>query len=199
MVKKLQAAKEVLKAAKSAPSKSPLNEHLETILTLRDKSYSWRDIAAFLTEHGVETDHSKIFRFVNKQRRNKMDPYENYFVPTSNQYLSALKDIEEKMTEQQKGMLGFHYNAHNRTASFGELASAVGYKSANIEYGKFGRALGEKLEMKFSPMDETGEDKPFFCSSIGAGSLYKKKGQDYQLIMHHELSKAITESGWFKN
>ena len=163
MAKKSRTAKEVLKAAISAPSKSPLNEHLETILTLRDKSYSWRDVAAFLIEHGVETDHSKIFRFMNKQRRIKMDPYENYFVPTSNQYLSALKAIEEKMTEQHKGMLGFHYNAHNRTATFGELASAVGYESANLEYGRFGRILGEKLEMKFSPMDESGEDKPFFC------------------------------------
>lgn len=197
MVKKLQTAKEVLKAAISAPSKSPLDDHLETILTLRGKSYSWRDIAAFLNERGVETDHSKIFRFI-KQWRKKMD----YFIPTSNQYLSALKDVEENMTEKQKDMLGFHYNAHNRTATFSELASAVEYpnhNSANIQYGLFGRALGEKLEMKFAPMYDDREYEPFFCSSIGAGNINRKQGDDFQLIMHHELAKAITELGWFKN
>jgi len=201
MIKKIQAAKELLKAAKSAPSKAPLTEHLDTILTLRDKSYSWRDIAVFLNEHGVVTDHSKIFRFISKQRRNKMDPYKNYFIPTSNQYHAALKDIKDNITEKQKDMLGFHFKAHNRTATFGELASAVeypNYNTANLQYGLFGRTLGEQLGMIFVPMYENDGGEPFLCSSIGAGNIYRQQESDYQLVMHHELAKALGELGWFQ-
>jgi len=201
MIKKKQTAKELLKAAKSAPSKAPLAEHLDTILTLREKSYSWRDIAAFLNEHGVVTEHSKIFRFINKQRSTKMDSYKNFFIPTSNQYINALKDIEGNITEKQKEMLGFHFKAHNRTATFSELASAVeytNYNAANLQYGLFGRTLGEKLEMVFVPMGGGNDGELFLCSSIGADSVYKQQESDYQLVMHHELAKALAELKWFE-
>ncbi|MBT3447641.1 MAG: hypothetical protein HN441_06995 [Candidatus Thioglobus sp.] len=200
MIKKIQTAKELLKAAKIAPSKDQLAEHIDAILMLRDKRYSWRDIASFLNEHGVETDHSKIFRFINKQRRNKMDPYEKYFIPTYDQYLAVLKDMEKNITEKQKDMLGFHYKAHNRTVTFGELADIVDYpdyKTANLQYGKLGSVLGEKLGMIFAPLSRD-DNTPFKSSSIGMGNIYKKEDSDFQIVMHHELSKALRELGWFE-
>ena len=62
-------ATDILKAAQGAPAKDSLEAHLETIETLRDKGYTWREIAAFLTERGVPTDDHQFMRYrVQRQR-----------------------------------------------------------------------------------------------------------------------------------
>jgi hypothetical protein len=50
MVLHMAAALDILKAAQTALPKDSLDSHLATVETLRDKGYTWRDIAAFLTE-----------------------------------------------------------------------------------------------------------------------------------------------------
>lgn len=64
--------KEILAEAKAATSKTRIEEYREAVHTLREKGYSWREIADFLKERGVVTDHTRIYRTfgkTNKQRR----------------------------------------------------------------------------------------------------------------------------------
>lgn len=191
---------EILKDAKKAPSKNELDAHRTSITTLRDKGYSWREIASFLNEHGVKTDHTKIFRFMNKKRKKKMNAYKNYFVPNSDEYVNTLESLQNDISENQMLMLKHHYHAHNRTTTYTELAEVAGYpdfKSANLQYGKLGRQIGEKLNMVFAPMDEDKTDStPFYSSAIGSGNIYKSEDSEFQLVMHHEMAKALETLNW---
>lgn len=63
----------ILKDAETAPDKRGLEVHREAVLILRQKDYSWREIAGFLTERGVQTDHTKVYRMFNKAKENEDD------------------------------------------------------------------------------------------------------------------------------
>jgi hypothetical protein len=124
-------------------------------------------------------------------------------VPTAEQYKEALVAIESEMTTRQRRMLERHYRAHNRTATFTELARAAEYESngpANSQYGKLGKLLGDKIKMTFVTYQHGSEDRDFFCSAIGSLSHFKEEATgDAQMIMHHELAKALDQLGWFRN
>lgn len=48
--------------------------------------------------------------------------------------------------------LDFHIKTHNRTVTYTKLARAAGFENfgaENMQYGKFGRALGEELGRNF--------------------------------------------------
>lgn len=191
-------AAEILNDAKRAPSRETLADHRETIETLRQKNYTWREIAEFLRERGMETDHSKLFRFMQPKGTPKMNASENFFVPSAQDYARALTDL--KISDNQMKMLEFHYLAHNRTVNYRSLATRAdseSFRAANSQYGKLGRALGEALSMNFVP-DET-EGEPFYSSAIGTGNPYKAPKAEFELVMHHELAKAIQQLGWFSS
>ena len=64
--------KDLLKEAEAAPDKRGLEAHREAISLLRDKGHTWRQIAEFLTERGINTDHTKVLRmFRNPRKKNK--------------------------------------------------------------------------------------------------------------------------------
>ncbi len=191
----------LLNEALEKPAKESLATHAETIKTLREKNYSWRDIADFLNKNGVATDHTKVFRFMknwNEEANNFID----FFVPSWDQYVNALREspVANPATERakaQRAMLLFHYAAHNRTVTYTQLANAVGsneYRTANNYYGRLGKFLGEELEMNFAISGKTGND--FYSSAIGFDNPFKSPKQEYQLVMHHELAKAIEALGW---
>ena len=56
---------QLLKEAQAQPSKQALPQLLPVIETLRDKGYSYREIAEFLHQKGVEVDHTRIYRLIN--------------------------------------------------------------------------------------------------------------------------------------
>jgi hypothetical protein len=184
----------ILRDALNAPNKAGLEPHRRAILELRRKSYSWREIADFLTERGVSTDHTKVFRFIT---RTKGGP--KMRIPTAQEYQSALTKVD--MKEKQRTMLRAHYLAHNRTITFGELAEAAGestYRVANLTYGTFARKLGEILSFPFVDLDASGTK--FQSSVIGMGVPPEySASNEFELVMHHELAKAIEELEWFPN
>jgi hypothetical protein len=55
---------DILRDAKAAPSKQTLQAQKEPIALLRAKGYTWREIATFLNERGVETDHTAVYRLL---------------------------------------------------------------------------------------------------------------------------------------
>jgi len=181
--------KEVLKEAKKAPSKNPIKPLKAAILALREKDYSWREIADFLNERGVKTDHTKIYRFIKNQNI-------DIRIPSSEQYQQALERIAP--TDKQKLMLEAHFKAHNRTITFTELANAAGYDDyqvANRQYGQLGLDLGRELDFEFAD-SQSRPDEKFCSSSIGMPFAYAGEGK-FQFVMHHELAKAIEELDWF--
>ena len=189
-------AADILRDAKRAPERETLAAHRDTIMTLRQKNYTWREIAAFFRERGVETDHSKLFRFMQRQGK-IMNTYENYAVPSAESYARALASLT--INDSQRKMLEFHYRAHNRTVTYTELAKAAGAEShvvANSQYGKLGRALGEALNMTFAHAEARND--PFYSSSIGMDNPYNSPKAEYQFVMHHEVAKAIQQLGWFQ-
>jgi hypothetical protein len=197
----MSAGKVLLDESKELQAKDSLANHVETIKDLRNKNYSWREVAASLKDLGVETDHSTIFRFM-KNWKGDGNNYVDFFVPTADEYVQALLEspVANPTTATAKGqraMLLFHYRAHNRTVTYTQLAQAAGsdhYQKANRFYGNLGDFLGIQLEMNFARSGKTGE--PFHSSAIGMDNPFKSAKQEYQLVMHHELAKAIEKLGW---
>lgn len=57
-------ATKLLAEAKASPDKRGLEPYLETIWELQRKGHSYRQIAEFLKQRGVDTDHTAVFRLV---------------------------------------------------------------------------------------------------------------------------------------
>ncbi len=66
---------EILKAAELVQSRVVLDDYYPVVVKLRDKGLAWREIAGFLKSHGVETDHSKVFRMFCKAEQIKALPF----------------------------------------------------------------------------------------------------------------------------
>lgn len=85
----------ILADAKAAPPKVMLEEYREAVEELRKKGFSWRGIADFLSERGVETDHTRLYRLFGqpkKQRRTESRPVE----------ISRITYIGEQMTRKKR-------------------------------------------------------------------------------------------------
>jgi hypothetical protein len=181
----------ILDDAQSAPTKGTLEAHREAILLLRSKRYTWREIAEFLAERGVQTDHTKIYRLINKAKTRT--PLVT--IPNADAYKKALTQIT--VSDKQKLMLKAHFQAPNRSITYTELAASAGYDDyvvANRQYGQLGRDLGEAVGFQFVDAETRPGDK-FYSSSIGMPNAYTTG--DFQLVMHHELAKAVEALHWF--
>ncbi|MEM9406413.1 MAG: hypothetical protein AAGA81_10290 [Acidobacteriota bacterium] len=64
--------KDITAAAKAAPPKVPLEEYREAVEALRNKGYTWREVAAFLQERGVAADHTRIYRHFGNPTTNRV-------------------------------------------------------------------------------------------------------------------------------
>ena len=62
---------ELLAAAKAVPAKVRLEEYREVVQELRRKGFTWREVADFLTERGVPTDHSWVYRTFGKRKKTR--------------------------------------------------------------------------------------------------------------------------------
>lgn len=193
----METIESILAAARKAPTKEQdLKKHDQAIVALREKGYTWREIAAFLNKHGVVTDHTKLIRFMQKATA--------FTVPPANDYRRALTGLqqEDTLTATHWAMLKFHFEAHNRTVTYTQLARAAEangaklpaerpHSYANLHYGNLAKALGHKLGSSFTFLPSTNREEPFYSSAIGLENPAKAPGADFELVMHHELAKAI--------
>ena len=182
-------------AQKAAPRRTKLAPYLESIRTLRDKQWSWREIAEFLRERGVVTDHTRLLRFAQRHGQ----PWR---VPSADKYYEALKQalLARKVAAAKWAMLMHLYRAHNRCATYTSLANAAAQAGAKVpahrpnvyadlEFGKLGKLLGQAVGIEFLPSGN--RDQPFFSSAIGIASSATPDGGEFELVMHHELAKAL--------
>lgn len=182
---------DILAAARRAPERRGLAEHREAVRLLRTKGYTWRNIATFLTDNGFATDHTTLFRtFKDLPAMTR-----TIEIPDATAYAEALTSI--KLNDAQKKMLLAHYRAHNRSITYTALAHAAGkndHEYANRWYGEVGRRLGEAIGFRFNEYEHGSEVKEFYSSAIGQQNHYTTG--EFQLVMHHELAKAIASLGW---
>lgn len=187
----------ILEDARKVPAKSELGPHLDAIRALREKKWSWREIADFLGERGVATDHTKLIRFMQKHS-------DRFIIPSQDAYYKALLKLRGRgkldLESPWWAMLNIHFDAHNRTVTYTQLAEAAGragaklpaskpWTYANREYGTLGKVLGEGVGMNFLPSSK--RDAPFYSSAIGIDNPALPDGAEYELVMHHELAKAL--------
>ena len=204
MGRKSKSAGEILKDAERLDRRDSLKDHRATVELLRRKNYTWREIATFLNERGVETDHTKLFRFMKGQTQMATLEKERFTVPEARDYEEALRALSSanKLNDRHLAMLKYHFEARNRTASYRKIGEVVGYdhNTAKLQYGHVGKLIGEAIGMEFARLfsDDPNSDV-FRSSAIGSGSHYVDDAGEFQLIMHHELAKALEKLGWFKS
>jgi transposase-like protein len=56
----------LLREAEEEPSYRDLREYVPVISTLRGKGFSYRDIAEWLSERGIDLDHNGVYRLYTK-------------------------------------------------------------------------------------------------------------------------------------
>ena len=191
----MQSPQAVLEEARQAPARADLSAHLDAINTLREKKWSWREVAEFLKERGVDTDHTKLIRFMQKHQS-------RWQVPDAASYYKGLTQLRAtgKLASPQWDMLLFLHNAHNRTATYTQLAHAAARAGASVSaerpriyanrrFGEVGKLLGQAVGMEFLP--SSTRETPFYSSAIGVGSAVTPVGAEFELVMHHELAKAL--------
>ncbi len=69
-----------LEEAKNEPKRKLITDHIGTIVVLRDeKRFTFRAIAEWLTERGIEADHSAVYRaYLAAIPEEKRDPREDW-------------------------------------------------------------------------------------------------------------------------
>lgn len=184
---------QILKDAHAAPQKNVLEQHRDTVRVLREKGYTWREIASFLTARGIPATHTTVLRLTTTSVKKNKPKMTTSSLPTATDYQNALDRVE--ITFAQRAMLKAHYDAPNRSITYTQLAKAAGfdtYDGANAQYGKLGRKLGEAIGFEFVDSDTRPGEK-FYSSALGIPNPYTEG--HFQLVMHHELAKAIASLG----
>ena len=205
MAKRSKSAHDILQDAEQLERRQSLKDHRGTIEVLRAKNYTWREIASFLNERGVQTDHTQLFRFMKGQGQMAVTmERERFTVPEARDYEEALRSLsaEGRLNEKHMAMLKYHYLVRNRSASFRKIGESVGYDlaTAKLQYGHVGKLIGEAIGMEFARLyDDDPTSGLFRSSAIGEGSHYADDAGEFQLVMHHELAKALNNIGWFRS
>src|SRR6266550_7903756 len=80
----------LFREAEQEPDFRTLSAYVDSIRTLRDKGFSYREIAHWLSEHGVDVDHNAVYRVY----RNSLSDYDAY--------LDDLREAEEAEEEARR-------------------------------------------------------------------------------------------------
>lgn len=108
---------------------------------------------------------------------------------TAQRYASALRQIENGMTQAQRNMLIGHASATEQTLCMREIAQLGGYdtfNTANLKYGELAHALADALDI-------TGLEYWVYCLATFFGAPGKS---ETQVTMHPELYEALIQIGW---
>ena len=117
---------------------------------------------------------------------------------TTEEMLTAFRNILPKLNDNYFAMLRAHYHAPERRITATSLAEAVGYdgySSANLHYGKIGKYLYEELPMdilRYENGNQKGE--PIYTNML---AYFEKQGSEEHWIwkMRPEVAGAIHALG----
>lgn len=69
-------------------------------------------------------------------------------VPSVSAYIAAFREIERKITRNQRRMLEAHYTSHCRVTTASDMAIRLGYRDfqgANAQYGRLGSMVSDAM------------------------------------------------------
>ena len=73
---------EVMEAARAEQSRKPLQAYMDAIVELREsKGFSFREIAEWLSDGVVKTDHNMVYREYRKQKKKELERHEREWGP----------------------------------------------------------------------------------------------------------------------
>ncbi len=58
---------DLLSSAEKMPEKVSLGRYWESVSTLREKGYSWREVSEWLEKHGLKVHHSQLHRYAKRR------------------------------------------------------------------------------------------------------------------------------------
>ena len=111
------------------------------------------------------------------------------FVPSIEEYVSALRMIEGQMTEKQREMLIKHYNSDCHVTTATDLAGAVGYKDfsgANMQYGRLGNLVSNAL----------GLGSPGVITLVLMVPPREAGNPEWLWVMRANIAEALERLGW---
>lgn len=113
------------------------------------------------------------------------------FVPSVADYVAAFKQIETKMTENQRKMLVNHYASSGHVTTSRNLAHSVGFKdysAANVQYGRLATMLSDTFG--------------FAWRGVSILELFVPPGAatntEWLLVLRENVAHALEELGWVK-
>ena len=113
------------------------------------------------------------------------------FVPSVADYVAAFKQIEPKITENQRKMLVNHYESPGHVTTSHNLAHSVGFKdyhAANLQYGMLGTMLSDTFG--------------FARRGVSILELFVPPGAatntEWLLVLRENVAQALEELGWVK-
>ncbi len=111
--------------------------------------------------------------------------------PDEVRLLEGFRAIISQLHDGQIAMLKAHYHAKNQTLTAGELAASAGYSSyssANVHYGKVGKALFELAPINL-PKREDGS--PIYTFYLAEASKDNEDEEYWHWKLRPEVSKSI--------
>ena len=85
----------VFEAAQAESSRKPLQTYMDAIVELREnKGFSFREIAEWLSEIAVKTDHNLVYREYRKHQKKMTERHESEFGP------SEINPFEEEVEQE---------------------------------------------------------------------------------------------------
>ena len=79
---------------------------------------------------------------------------------TTDDYCRAFKAVRtEGIADKHLALLQAHFNAPEHTATWEQLAAAVGYhgyRAVNLQYGRFAERIARQLGLRDKPLDPYG-------------------------------------------
>jgi hypothetical protein len=118
------------------------------------------------------------------------NPQELPSIPSVQEYKQAFLAIEPFMSDKQRAILKFHYQAPSRMMTMTEIAYSVGYtnfRAANLQYGRLGNMLCEALNWRH------GVNINIAVTFIPP---YQSPNRQWLLIMRSEVATALKDLGW---
>lgn len=104
---------DILNEVKNLPKKDSLSNHKESINIMRNKGYTWREIAKFFNDRGIETDHTKIYKLIKRSKKmNESRVYDKLITIVENNGGTMEKEIRGV-----KGVI-WHISLNGKTLSF---------------------------------------------------------------------------------
>ena len=111
--------------------------------------------------------------------------------PTAAEYMDAFRKLLKSQPESRVLMLKAHYRAKERNITAAQLAKAAGFAthtSANLQYGRLGRALYEEMPME---LERRADESLIFTSALATPGERTGPEEEWVWKMRPEVAAAM--------